>query len=153
MPETAKITEFKIAPPPRAAYTNAFAAMRPVQLNQTLTAHTGQAVPETITEADEPAVWDLRETELAPDRAPSSDEPVSRTENKTEAAPQTAVSQMAPAQSRPAVAAEAPQVPVDAARQILAERIIEQILAQTAKAQDVSVLTMELQPKFLGKIQ
>ena len=54
----------------------------------------------------------------------------------------------APTARQPVQPAETPP-----ARQVLAARIIDQIAGQVAKPQDVSVLQMELHPKFLGKIQ
>jgi flagellar hook-length control protein FliK len=158
---TARITEFKIAAPPRAAYTNPFTAVRPVQM-----------VP--VAAEDTTTVWDLRETqETETVRAPEDEkidgrkidvrgEPQteisvreeSQAEAKAGAEPQTAPQAAVPLQTAaPVQGVEVPQQAVDAAKQIMAERIIEQIISQTARAQDISVLTMELQPKFLGKIQ
>jgi hypothetical protein len=69
--------------------------------------------------------------------------------------------QTAPVQSASAQPAQPAQsaAPVethqgaDVAKQILAERIIEQIAGQASRTQDVSVLYMELKPRFLGSIQ
>jgi hypothetical protein len=163
LPDTVRVTGLKIASPRRATYANPFSVIQAVTLNQTLET-AGQAEPieaapmpeEPFAQAtDEPVIWDLTEPIETPD---SSGKPEYGTEGKPEAvstlqeiAPQAA----APQPTIPIAETAQPSQTAETApaRQILAERIIDQIAAQAAKTQDVSVLQMELNPKFLGKIQ
>jgi flagellar hook-length control protein FliK len=172
LPNTVRVTEIRIAPPRRAAYTNPFSAiLRPVHPAAAPTTALPDAIeqpeqfqeemPVTAAEAEEPTVWDLTEEEngtpavFGKQAEVSSKETIAKNDSKPveAAAPQTGSAQPAQiGQTIQAVQAEQTEAPAPA-RQILAEKIIDQISAQMAQSRDVSTIQMELNPKFLGKIQ
>ena len=149
--DTVRVTEIKIAPRHRVTY-NPFSALRAVSPVQTLeiTKQTLKSA-ETLEMVEEPVVWDLAEeetqltekVELSFEEEPF-DTTAGETNTETAAVPQQPV--------QPVQAAKIQQTAETApVRQIAAERIIDQITAQAAKA-DVSMIQMELNPKFLGRI-
>jgi hypothetical protein len=152
LPDTARVTGFRTEEALRAAYINRFAAVRAALLNEVRTDGSEDAGLDgtgSIQAEEPPAIPDLTgqaEMGAAFEQPESAADEKIAGKPKSEAGPGAVSGQQAsPPQFRGETA--------EPVRQVLAGRIIDQIAAQAAKPQDISVLQMELHPKFLGRIQ
>ncbi|MCL2002688.1 MAG: flagellar hook-length control protein FliK [Oscillospiraceae bacterium] len=164
LPDAVRVTEIKIIPPRRITYTNPFSAVRSAHITAAPAAILPEALEQTAEPEDSPipvsetegaTVWDLTEEES--ETPALSVLPRGPTERPEEDPDRPVKADTEPAQplAPPPVSAQptAPTAETAPARQVLAARIIDQITSQTTAAKDVSMLQMELNPKFLGKIQ
>jgi flagellar hook-length control protein FliK len=165
IPDTARVTQFNVSQPrQRVNASDTASAVRAALLNGK-TSEVSEAAPQTV------EIIETEEPEILPEvtaKIETAEEPVAEQKEEKSAAIKTEgtarsaetlqpseTPQAAPVQqnvSAPQTVSAQTEAPPPA-RQVLAERVIEQITAQASKPLDVSVLQMELHPKFLGRIQ